>query len=91
MEKKRNRLQIIHDILRVIRERNGRIKPTHILYKSNLSHQMMMEYLEELKQKEFILEIKKEKGKTYVITPKGEKYLSEYSAIKEFANSFGLS
>lgn len=91
MEKKRNRLQIIFDILRVIRDRNGRIKPTHILYKSNLSHQMMMDYLDELKQKEFILEIKKDKGKTYAITSKGEKYLSEYSTIKEFANSFGLS
>lgn len=90
-DKKRNKLEIIHDILRVIRDRNGRIKPTHILYKSNLSHNMMTEYLEELKQKEFILEAKKDRSKTYFITPKGEKYLSEFNSIKEFANSFGLS
>ncbi|HLD98553.1 MAG TPA: winged helix-turn-helix domain-containing protein, partial [Candidatus Nanoarchaeia archaeon] len=45
--KKRNKLEIIRDILNVIRSRNGKIKPTHILYKSNLSHQMMEEYLAE--------------------------------------------
>jgi predicted transcriptional regulator len=91
MERKRNKLQIIHDILKVIKDRNARIKPTHILYKSNLSHQMMNEYLEELKEKEMIIEIKKEKSKTYAVTSKGDKYLSEFSVIKEFANNFGLN
>ena len=57
MEKKRNRLEIIRDILNVIKEKSGRIKPTHILYKSNLSHQMMKEYLEELMEKQFIKEL----------------------------------
>lgn len=89
-DKKRNRLEIIHDILRVIRERNGRIKPTHILYKSNLSHQMMEEYISELKEKDFIKEVKKDKGKTFLITEKGLKYLNEFDMIKNFATSFGL-
>lgn len=89
-DKKRNRLEIIHDILRVIRERNGRIKPTHILYKSNLSHQMMEEYMGELKDKEFIKEMKKENSKTYLITEKGLKYLNEFDTIRNFATSFGL-
>lgn len=90
MDKKRNRLEIIHDILKVIRERNGRIKPTHILYKSNLSHQMMEEYMGELKEKEFIKEIKKDRSKTFLITEKGLKYLNEFDMIKNFATSFGL-
>lgn len=89
-DKKRNRLEIIHDILRVIRERSGRIKPTHILYKSNLSHQMMEEYMEELKEKDFIKEVRKDKSKTYLITEKGLKYLNEFDMIKNFATSFGL-
>ena len=90
MEKKRNRLEIIFDILRVIRDRNGKIKPTHILYKSNLSHQMMTEYLTELISKGFILELKGKNGKTYAITEKGANYLSQYSLISDFTSSFGL-
>ncbi len=90
MNKKRSKLQVIHDILEVIRERNGKIKPTHILYKSNLSHQMMEEYLEELISKGFINEKKLEKGKTYLITEKGLNYLNKYALIKDFTESFGL-
>lgn len=90
MNKKRNRLQIIHDILGVIKERNGKIKPTHILYKSNLSYQMMEEYLNELIAKNFVVETRTKKGKTYSITEKGMKYLQEYKLITSFADSFGL-
>ena len=56
MSKKRTRLEVTYDILQVIRNRNGKIKPTHILYKSNLSYQMMDEYLRELIQKSFIVD-----------------------------------
>jgi len=91
MEKKRNRLEIIHDILKVIRDKSGRIKPTHILYKSNLSYQMMDDYLNELKEKGFILEKKTKSGKIYEITEKGINYLNKYSMIIDFTDSFGLS
>ena len=90
MERKRNKLEIIKDILTVIREKNGRIKPTHILYKSNLSHQMMKEYLEELIVKKVIKEIELKQGKTYEVTPKGINYLEEYNTIVNFTNAFGL-
>ena len=56
MGKKRGRLQIIYDILSAVRAKGGTIKPTHLLYKSNLSHQMMGEYLKDLIAKEFIQE-----------------------------------
>ncbi|MEK6892709.1 MAG: winged helix-turn-helix domain-containing protein [Nanoarchaeota archaeon] len=91
MEKKRNRLRIIYDILNVIRNRNGRIKPTHILYKSNLSHQMMADYINELKGKDFIKEIKAKHGRSYLITQKGLNYLNQYNLIVDFTSSFGLS
>lgn len=91
MNKKRNRMQVIHDILQVIKDRSGRIKPTHILYKSNLSYQMMEEYLEELMTKDFIKEQKTKTGKTYIINEKGLKYLQEYSTINNFMDAFGLS
>lgn len=91
MNKKRTRLEVIRDILSVIRERNGKIKPTHILYKSNLSHPMMEEYLGELIGKGFIVQQRTSAGgKTYGITQKGVEYLAKYRTIVEFNQSFGL-
>lgn len=91
MTKKRNRLEVIRDILEVIRERSGKIKPTHILYKSNLSHSMMEEYLQELISKNFIVEKMTKEGKRYAITDKGLKYLAQYRLITDFTSSFGLT
>ena len=91
MSKKRNRLEIIRDILEVIKNKQGRIKPTHILYKSNLSYLMMEEYLKELIDKEFIIEQTSTQGKTYRVTDKGMTYLEKYKMVSEFTSSFGLS
>ena len=91
MNKKRDRLQIVHDILKAVQDKNGRIKPTHILYKSNLSHQMLDEYLGELISKGFIVENQTKTGKTYSMTPKGFEYLQKYRTIVDFIDSFGLS
>lgn len=90
MEKKRNKLQIIYDILSVINERNRKIKPTHILYKSNLSYSMMEQYLNELLSTGMIKRAQNGKSKTYEITQKGINYLSQYSLVKNFTESFGL-
>lgn len=90
MNKKRTRLEVIRDILSVIRDRNGKIKPTHILYKSNLSHPMMEDYLNELMDKGFVVEHSSSQGKTYSVTPKGLEYLNKYRSIMEFTQSFGL-
>ena len=50
MAKKRERLDVIKDILRVTRD-NRQIKPTRLLYASNLSPQMFKEYVDELLKK----------------------------------------
>ncbi|MCB9358514.1 hypothetical protein H6503_01160 [Candidatus Woesearchaeota archaeon] len=89
--RKRNRLEIIYDILKAISNKNGTIKPTHILYKSNLSHKMMNEYLKELMDSGFIIENNTSSGKTYSITPQGFEYLNKYKMIIEFTDSFGLN
>lgn len=90
MAKKRDRLQIIYDILKAIHDKNNRIRPTHILYKSNLSHQMMEEYLKELMSKDFVIMNNDKSGKTYSLTQKGFDYLNKYKLIAEFTDSFGL-
>jgi len=90
MERKRNKLEVIRDILLVIRSRNGKARPTQILYKSNLSHTMMKEYLEYLIKNKFIKEEYDKNKKLYAITPKGNKYLEEFNTIVNFMDSFGL-
>ena len=89
--RKRERLEIIHDILHAMREKKGSVKPTHILFKSNLSHQMLADYLTELLSKDFILEKHdKKKKKYYELTEKGFNYLKDYKVIKSFVDSYGL-
>ena len=56
-----------------------------------MTHQMMDEYLAELISKEFIIEHKTKKGKTYSLTPKGFEYLGKYKLIVFFVESFGLN
>lgn len=52
---------------------------------------MMEEYLNELISKNFIIETKTKKGKTYSLTQKGFDYLNKYSLIVDFVDSFGLN
>ena len=90
MVKKRERLDIIRDILKVIRE-NRQIKPTRLLYASNLSPQMFRDYINELISKGFIqLDIDKKEKKTFSITKKGNEFLQEYKVIENFVENFGL-
>ena len=90
--KRRTKIEIIYDILKAIQNRGGRIKPTHLLYKSNLSHKKMMEYLDELMKKNMVLEeIDDDGNKKYIITEKGLQYLVEFKQIQEFSNAFGIS
>jgi len=90
MTKKRERLAVIKDILRVTRE-NRKIKPTRLLYASNLSPQMFKEYINELIAKGFIkLEISDNEKKTFSLTKKGSDFLQEYKVIENFVENFGL-
>lgn len=90
MTKKRTRLEIIKDILEVVKNKSGKIKQTHILYKSNLSNQMMDLYLKELIEKKFITPSENKNTKVFSITEKGLTYLNKYKLISEFTQSFGL-
>lgn len=89
MKKKRERLDIVNDILHAIRK-NKEIKPTRLLYASNLSPQAFKEYINELIIKKFIkLEVSDEK-KMFSITTKGNDFLEQYKKMKNFVDSFGL-
>ena len=88
--KRRGKLEIIADILRSIQSKGGNIKPTHLLYKSNLSHTKLMEYVDTLLEKGMIEEQEVKGRKMFVMKDQGHKFLLEFERIKEFSDSFGL-
>ena len=87
---RRDKVKIIYDILKSVQEKGGKIKPTHLLYKSNLSYKRMNELVQELMQKEMIAEESVSSGKMYVLTDKGNKFLNEYHKMVEFIKGFGF-
>lgn len=92
MAKKRERLEVIKDILESVKNTRN-IKPTRLLYASNLSPQMFKDYVNELIVKGFIkIEMDKndESKKTFSLTKKGFDFLQEYRTIENFINNFGL-
>ena len=96
MTNRRSRLELIFDILLAIQNKGGKIKPTHLMYKSNLSHKLLNAYLDELMGRELIkveeeLAKKRQKStKTVVITEKGLSFLAEFRRMREFTDAFGL-
>lgn len=96
MAARRSRLELIYDILLAIQNKGGAIKPTHLMYKSNLSHKLLNNYLEELIERQLVTieeEITKKKQKStkaIVLTDKGMNFLAEYRRMREFTNAFGL-
>ncbi|MCM2325069.1 MAG: hypothetical protein NDI94_01280 [Candidatus Woesearchaeota archaeon] len=90
MAKRRDRLEIIKDILYLIQEKGERLKPTHIMYKANLSHQMLTEYLTELKSTGMLIEVIEKKKKIFRLTDKGHSFLKDYGMMRGFMESYGI-
>lgn len=79
-------------MLAVIQERPKGIKPTHLMYKANLSHKQMKLYLNELIKKNLVEKnmFDNSSGERIFITKQGREFLSKYTQIKEFEKTFGL-
>ncbi|MEK6983128.1 MAG: winged helix-turn-helix domain-containing protein [Nanoarchaeota archaeon] len=90
MAGKRTRIDIIGDMLASILDKGGKIKPTHLMYKSNLAHSQMVGYLNELVEKSLIRKVKKDKNEYIIITDKGCELVQKLREIKEFEHAFGL-
>ena len=90
MPRKRGRLDIINDMLAALQNHGGEIKPTHLMYKSNLAHTQMTSYLEELLNKELIKKVKKNKYDYIIMTDKGFEFFEKLKQMREFEKTFGL-
>jgi len=91
MARKRSRIEIINDMLMSIQKKGGEIKPTHLMYKANLSHAQMNLYLEDLINNELVKKIRRNNNFYFIITDKGCAFVEKFRQMKEFEKSFGLS
>ncbi len=90
MTSKRGKPEIVFDILSAVRDSSGQIKPTRLLYKSNLSHARLKLYLESLVKQELLAVEKKHDKKLIALTQKGYHFLDEYRKMKQLIESFGI-
>ena len=81
-ERKNNRgkIQIMADILYLS---TIGIRKTHIMYKANLSYEQIHFYLNELLEKELIVQDISEGGIIYRTTEKGREYIRYYQHLME--------
>ena len=78
---RRSPMEMVCDILGVVAE--GPTKPTHILYKANMSWKVLSSYLDFLLHRGFI-EKSDQGGKrsVYILTPKGRLILQLYDGLR---------
>lgn len=88
--KKRERLEVVRDILSLIKNHRNSIRITPLLRQSNLSTERFQEYYSELIEKGFIREISDSEGRLVTLTDKGFRYLERYLMITGFIDEFGL-
>jgi predicted transcriptional regulator len=78
---RRSRMETYCEIVKAVG--SGASKPTHIMYKANLSWGVMQGYIKNL-EVQGIITFKEAEGKrTYQLTPKGFALLTKYMALKD--------
>lgn len=85
---RRDKTTIIIDILGALIEKD--LKPTHLLYKSNLSHIRLKFYLSELVKQGLVEEIKTKDGGRCRITQAGVEAYNRYHKVRDFTHGFGV-
>jgi predicted transcriptional regulator len=88
----RSKMRILADMMRAIQsEGEEGAGPTKILYAANLSHDRLTQYIEELVEKDLIIELQSDNAnRNYILTEKGREFLREFIRIERFSEAFGI-
>ena len=76
---RRSKMEIYLDIIKAVAD--GKHKPTHILYRANLSWMRLKECLDFLIEQGFLEETILDKTRVFSVTSKGKEVLGYYSKI----------
>ncbi len=77
---RRSQMEILIDILKAIAE--GKQRPTHIMYKANLSWTRLKKQLNFLIRQGLVVAVEAESGKIYKITKRGLDIVHYFGKIK---------
>ena len=86
---RRDEFDIVADMLTAIQDA-GKLLPTRLMYKSNLSHPQLKKFLAELLSKGLVEKKSEKKHDFLSLTSKGHEFINNYRKAKEFEQSFGL-
>lgn len=81
MRKRRDRIQIIEDILTAAEDPRGALK-THLVYRANLNFMRLEQYLTYLLENE-LLEVSGEDDR-YYLTSKGRNFITQVQETRSF-------
>ena len=83
---RRSKMEVKIDIMQAIADGSGR--PTHIMYRSNLSWAVMRSVMKTLEQQGLVISREIEGRRNYVLTDKGNRVLQTYRSVKNQLESF---
>ena len=78
---RRSKMEVKIDILQAISEGAGR--PTHIMYRSNLSWAVMRNFIKALEEQGLVSSSDVEGRKNYILTQKGIRVLETYANVRK--------
>lgn len=78
---RRSRMETMFDILKTIA--SGTEKPTHIMYRANLSWRVMQQYLKQLESQGVIAPSDDQGRRVFHLTEKGFRLLEQFNTLRE--------
>ena len=85
---RRSKLEVKIDIMQAIANGSGR--PTHIMYRSNLSWAVMRNVMKVLEQQGLVVSREVEGRRNFILTEKGTRVLQTYHSVKSQLESLTI-